>query len=100
MDYACRESAGKMGEQRHRLSLDETQIAIEEQTDLIISLDQALDRLDEMSVRFQQVVELRYFGGLIEDDTARVRGVSIRTVQRDWSKANARLYKELYPDRV
>ncbi len=51
-------------------------------------------------MRFQQVVELRYFGGLTEDDTARVRGVSVRTVRGDWSKAKAWLYKELYPDRV
>ena len=49
----------------------------------------ALDR------RLSQVVECRYFGGLTEEETAEVLGVTRRTVQRDWVKARGWLYLEL-----
>ena len=61
----------------------------------VLALDQALNRLTEMNPRFTRVVELRYFCGLSEDETALALDVSPRTVRRDWTTAKAWLYGEL-----
>jgi RNA polymerase sigma factor (TIGR02999 family) len=66
--------------------------------DEILALDQALDRLDELEPRLRKVVELRFFAGLNDTEVGEILGVTRRTVQRDWSRARAWLYGELYPD--
>ena len=98
VDYARRRQALKRGGNRQPLPLDEGRIAVEEQAELLISLDSALDRLAEFGERMSKVVELRFFGGLTEEETAEVLGVSVRTVRRDWVKAKAWLFQELYPE--
>lgn len=62
----------------------------------LIALDDALNRLDAIDERLRQVVECRFFGGMTEPEIATALGVSTRTVQRDWVKARAWLYRELY----
>ena len=47
--------------------------------------------------RLRDVVEYRYFGGLTDAEVAEALGVTERTVQRDWKRARAILYTELYP---
>jgi len=61
----------------------------------MLALDEAMQRLAEEMPRLADVVECRFFGGFGEEDTARVLGVSLRTVQRDWLKARAWLFREL-----
>jgi RNA polymerase sigma factor (TIGR02999 family) len=61
----------------------------------LIALDQALDRLAELSPRQARVVELRYFGGLTVEETAGVLGVSPATVKVDWQMARAWLFAAL-----
>jgi RNA polymerase sigma factor (sigma-70 family) len=68
-------------------------------SDEILALDDALTRLGEQSARLQTVVEFRYFSGLTDAEIGELLGVSERTVHRDWLKARAWLYKELYPSR-
>ena len=63
-------------------------------TDLI-ALDDALRDLEQLDDRQSRVVELRFFGGLSYEETAHVLGVSVGTVRRDWSLAQAWLYREL-----
>jgi DNA-directed RNA polymerase specialized sigma24 family protein len=46
----------------------------------------------------RQVVEYRFYCGLTEDETAELMGVTKRTIQREWAKARAWLYKELYQE--
>jgi DNA-directed RNA polymerase specialized sigma24 family protein len=58
-------------------------------------LGEALARLQEYSDRLMQVVDCRFFGGMSIDETARALGVSPATVKRDWSLAQARLYREM-----
>ena len=65
-------------------------------SDELIALDDALDRLDAIDTRLRQVVELRFFGGLTDSEVGEVLGVTRRTVQRDWTRARAWLYGELY----
>lgn len=98
VDYARRRQAQKRGGKEQPLPLDEARVAVDEQATLLLSLDQALDRLSALNERLAAVVEYRFFGGLTEKETAEVLDVSARTVRRDWVKAKAWLYKELYPD--
>ena len=63
--------------------------------ELLLALDEALDRLATVNTRLSQVVECRFFGGLTEEETAEALGVTTRTVQRDWAKARGWLYLEL-----
>ena len=61
----------------------------------LILLHEALQRLATEMPRLAEVVECRFFGGYGEEDTARALGMSLRTVQRDWLKARAWLFREL-----
>jgi RNA polymerase sigma factor (TIGR02999 family) len=61
----------------------------------LLALNEAMERLGREMPRLADVVECRFFGGYGEQDTARVLGMSLRTVQRDWLKARAWLYREL-----
>ena len=61
----------------------------------ILALHEALDAFAQIAPRQATVVELRYFGGLTEDETAEVMKTSPRTVRRDWQSAKAWLQHEL-----
>jgi len=61
----------------------------------MLALNDAMMRLAHDMPRLADVVECRFFGGYDEQDTARALGVSLRTVQRDWLKARAWLFREL-----
>jgi RNA polymerase sigma factor (sigma-70 family) len=69
--------------------------AFEERAIDLIALDEALDRLAEMDPRKRDMVELRFFGGLSVEETAKTLGVSARTVEADWSLARAWLLREI-----
>jgi RNA polymerase sigma factor (sigma-70 family) len=60
-----------------------------------VALDDALNALAEIDPRKVRVVELRFFGGLSEEEIAHVLKVSPVTVRRDWSSAKIWLYREL-----
>jgi RNA polymerase sigma factor (TIGR02999 family) len=90
VDYARRRQALK----RRRLSgniidADGGALLSDRQSQELLALELALDRLGEMSPRQRQVVELRYFGGLSPEETAEVLNVSPITVKRDWLAAKA-----------
>jgi RNA polymerase sigma factor (TIGR02999 family) len=95
VDYARRYHAGKRGSGLGHLPLDEATLLVEERADQLIALDEALDRLAAMDTRLCRVVECRYFGGLSDEETAEVLGVTSRTVRRDWVKARGWLYTQL-----
>lgn len=61
----------------------------------LIALNEAVERLATEMPRLADVIECRFFGGFGEAETATMLNVSIRTVQRDWLKARAWLYREL-----
>lgn len=69
-----------------------------QQADELITLNTALDRLEEMNSRQRQVVELRYFGGLSVEETAEVLNISPVTVKRDWTAARAWLKSQVRPE--
>jgi RNA polymerase sigma factor (TIGR02999 family) len=61
----------------------------------LVALDEALQALEQLSPRQARVVELRFFGGLSLEETAEALEVSVGTVRRDWSLAEAWLFREL-----
>ena len=95
VEYARRHRAGKRGGGVAALALDDVQVAVEERAEELVALDEALGRLAALAERLARVVELRFFGGLSEEEIAAILGVTDRTVRRDWVKARAWLHAEL-----
>src|SRR5437667_6487932 len=86
----------KRGAGASKLELDEAALVAPERPSAILALDEALERLAILDSRKADVVELRYFGGLKQDEIAEVLKVSTVTVRRDWVFARAWLYSELH----
>lgn len=98
VDHARRKRTRKRGDGARPVELD---LALPDRgmaADELIALDDALDHLSGISPRLRSVVELRFFAGLGEEEIAAALGVTTRTVQRDWAKARAWLYREVYGD--
>jgi RNA polymerase sigma factor (TIGR02999 family) len=83
------------GSARRSVTLDEGTIFVDEQVDVLLQVDEALQRLAELSPRLAKVVECRFFGGMSEEEIASSLDVTVRTVERDWSKARMLLRREL-----
>jgi len=95
VDRAKARSTLKRGGERRRITLDDAHIAVDDQPDALLQLDEAMTRLAELQPRLARVVECRFFGGLTEDEIAEALGVTVRTVQRDWAKARMLLQRDL-----
>lgn len=63
----------------------------------VLAIDEALGRLNTVDAEQARIIELRFFGGLTVEETARIVGRSPRTVKREWRLAKAWLYRELHP---
>lgn len=98
VDAARERLAAKRGGDWDRVTMSGVDLGFEIPLRELVALDRALGRLEEMEPRLRQVVELRYFAGMTAEETAEALGVAERTVHRDWVKARAWLYKEIYPD--
>jgi RNA polymerase sigma factor (TIGR02999 family) len=94
VDYARSYRALRRGGGLKPVTLDD-EISTAERGDMLVALDEALERLAVVDQRLSQVVECRYFGGLTAEETAEALGVSTRTVERDWVKARGWLRLEL-----
>lgn len=97
VDHARRRKAAKRGGGAVPVRITNQQVGVDLSFDELLALDDALEQLAAFDERLRQVVECRFFGGLTEQETAQALGVTSRTVQRDWVKARAWLYKQLYP---
>jgi RNA polymerase sigma factor (TIGR02999 family) len=96
VDYARRHRASKRGgPERNIVALDEALVGVEERADALLALDEALTELERVDPRLAQVVQCRFFGGLTEEETGEVLGVTARTVRRDWLKAKGWLHHHL-----
>jgi RNA polymerase sigma factor (TIGR02999 family) len=95
IDYAKNGLRQKRGGRRIRVTLsDPPGTAVPREED-VISLNDALERLERLSARPAQVVELRFFAGMTEREIAEVIGASVATVKRDWAFARSWLITEL-----
>lgn len=97
VDSARARSAEKRGGARPLPleSVGEPLTIADKDTERVLALDAALDRLATLDGRQSRIVELRYFAGMTIDETAAVLHVSSRTVKREWQLARAWLYGEL-----
>jgi RNA polymerase sigma-70 factor, ECF subfamily len=95
VDHARTKKAEKRGGNAPKVPLNESLACTGEKSAELLALDEALTRLSQRDPRQAQVVELRFFGGLSEEEAAEVLGISPRTVKRDWTVARAWLYKEI-----
>jgi RNA polymerase sigma factor (TIGR02999 family) len=97
VDHARQRRAAKRGGGEPNLSLIEAEnVAGRPAREIdLLALDEALQRLAQINARRSRTVELRFFGGLNNQETAVVLGVSEGTVERDWTLARAWLYKAL-----
>ena len=95
IDHARSHAYAKRGGGQQKVSLDETATLQVARAAALISLDDALQSLAEIDQRRSQVVELRYFGGLSNEEIAQALGISPNTVTRDWNMARAWLYQQL-----
>lgn len=103
VDYARRHCAVRRGGSSDGtpptpVTLDEVTVSVAERAEILVALDEALDRLGQVDARLAQVVECRFFAGLTEAETGEVLGVSQRTVAREWALAKGWLHKELRQD--
>lgn len=94
VDYARERGALKRGGDLQRVTLH-SRIRIDEREVDILALDEALTRLSALAPDACRVVELRYFGGLTIEETAKVMESSPATVKRHWTVAKAWLHREL-----
>ena len=85
----------KRGGGAQRVSLDEALVVSKEPSQDLVALDDALHALAEVDARKEQVVEMRFFGGLSVEETAEALQVSTGTVMRDWRLAKVWLLREL-----
>jgi RNA polymerase sigma-70 factor (ECF subfamily) len=95
VDFARAKQNLKHGGGGRQVTLEEGLVVSPDSGADLLALDEALERLAVLNERQSRVVELRYFGGLNEDEVAEALKVSPRTVRSDWSLARAWLYREL-----
>ena len=95
VDHARRYLHKKRGGGAIKVSLDEAMIVAAERSEEVLMLDEALNNLARIDPRRCQVVELRYFAGLNNQEIADVLHISENTVMRDWNLARAWLYRQL-----
>jgi len=95
VDHARARKMAKRGGGAHQVSLDEALTIGPERGDDLVALNDALDALAALDQRQRQIVELRFFGGLSEEEIGEVLKVSTRTVRSDWRLARSWLLREL-----
>lgn len=96
VNYANARNRKKRGGSAEDLELRDSIFIATQAKDLdLLALDEALTRLAKMDVQQAQIVELRYFGGMTIEETAKALGISPATIKRDWKMTKAWLFREL-----
>jgi RNA polymerase sigma-70 factor, ECF subfamily len=95
VERARRKMTDKHGANIEKVELEENLVFSPQKSRDIVALDGALKSLEAMMPRQSRVVELRFFGGLEMEEIAKIEGVSLRTVQQDWSLARVWLHNEI-----
>ena len=95
VDQVRRKKAARHGGGHDHVEIDNVQIAVTLPTADIVALDDALNKLEAVDPRKSQIVLLRYFAGLTNEETAAALGCSLRTIEREWQFVRAFLYTEL-----
>ncbi|HEY2249591.1 MAG TPA: sigma-70 family RNA polymerase sigma factor [Planctomycetaceae bacterium] len=95
VETARRKKRQKRGGEHHRVVLDEQALAAPAEDDRLLELDAALEKLQAAHPRPAELVKLRYFAGLTNQQAADALGISTATADRDWAYARAWLLREM-----
>jgi RNA polymerase sigma factor (TIGR02999 family) len=95
IERARRKSALKRGGSRERIDLDSVELAEESESETLLLVSEALDKLEQHDPRTAEIVKLRFFAGLTLEEAGGVMGFTERTAKRYWAYARAWLYDEL-----
>jgi RNA polymerase sigma-70 factor (ECF subfamily) len=95
VDYARRKSTLRRGGGGVMIPLTEDATGREPRVLELLALDEALSRLADHDARLERIVEYRFFGGMTMEESAEAMGVSLRTAERDWTRAKAYLHRTL-----
>ena len=95
IDHSRKVNAGKHGGGWQKVELDENLANSTVDSKLLIALGAALEQLEILDKRKAKIVEMRFFGGMTNQEIAQVLGISTTTVGEDWSRAKAWLKREL-----
>jgi RNA polymerase sigma factor (TIGR02999 family) len=98
VDHARAQQADKREALHNAVSLEEALVVSPERSAEVIAVGEALDKFAQIDPRRAKVVEMRFFGGLSEEEIAAVLDISVRTVKRDFKIAKDWLYAELERD--
>lgn len=95
VDHARASKRAKRGGERKRVELEEHVMVSPRDNDDVIAIDEALDILATLDPRQAKIVELRFFGGMTNEEVAEVLGISRATVDRQWRAVKAWLREQL-----
>ena len=95
VDYARSKHSRKRGGWQEKVTLDETFAVSSDKSDELLHLNEAMNELAALDARKCRVVELKYFGGLTNEEIAEVLKISPETVKRDWRFSRSWLLREL-----
>lgn len=95
IDHARSHLSTKRGGEQIPVSIEAAALVRTDTPAGMLAVDDALRKLEALDARQEQIVEMRFFGGLTVEETAEVLGVSARTVEREWTVARAWLYMQL-----
>ena len=98
VDHARHRNAQKRQGRKNQVALEDAAVMATARSEELLALDEALTRLAQRDERLADIVECRFFGGLSVEETAEVLGISVRTVARDWKRAQTHLYRASRPD--
>ena len=95
IDHARAIHAARRGGGQLKLSLQDVEGWMGKSEEDLLALNQALEKLEKLAPRCSRLIELRFFGGLKEQEAAEVLGISLATLKRDWTFARAWLIGQL-----
>lgn len=95
IDHARRKHAGKRRPGTQRIDLSQVDVAIQADDELLLRIDEALERLTAEDAEAAKLVKLRFFVGMDYEEAAKALGISERTAKRHWTFARAWLFREL-----
>ncbi len=95
VEHARRKQRQRHGGGRRRVGLDRAEVAADDPREDLLALDEALGRLAEAEPVAAEVVKLRYFAGLTNEQAAEALGISVRTAHRHFAFAKAWLFRQL-----
>jgi RNA polymerase sigma factor (TIGR02999 family) len=99
IENARRKHAVKHGSGLERLDIDQLNVAITSNSDQVLAVNDALERLAGRDKLGAELIKLRFFTGLSHTEAAEILGIAERTAKRRWAYARAWLYEELRKSR-